>query len=191
MYGLWLLVLIMGTVGVMLIVLGHISYKLYRHYNDSLKYTYVYHVDDCGEHTTTSIFSKGSFDKKNLSEEQYRHLSKRYNTRKFWSLIDDVREVLYFIGVLLLIITFVIALFAIFLPIGAQQEVLYWQNFVEMVKTTIDGADTYQTVGIAGDIVKYNSWLTSARTSQEMYGNWSIYYGIDLSQLDYIKLGGQ
>ena len=191
MYGLWLLVIILGTVGAMLIVLGCISHKLYRHYDNSLEYAYVYLVNEAGEYSTTTTFSGREFDKQKLSEEQYQRFSKRYRVMKFWSPIDDAHEVLYFIGGVLLVIALIIALFAIFLPIGAQHEVLYWQNFVEMVETTIDGADSYQTAGIAGDIVKYNSWLTSARTSQEIYGNWSSYYGIDLSQLEYIKLGGQ
>ena len=191
MYGLWLLVIIMGAVGAVLVALGYISHKLYMHYNDSLEYAYVYLVNESGEYTTTSTFSGRDFDKKKLSEEQYQRFSKRYRAMRFWSPIDDAREVLYSIGAVLLIIAFVIALFAMFLPISARHEVIYWQNFVEMVETTIEGADTYQTVGIAGDIVEYNSWLTGARTSQEIYGNWSIYYGIDLSQLEYIKLGGQ
>ena len=61
-----------------------------------------------------------------------------------------------------------------------------------MVEATLDSTtNEYETAGIAGRIIEYNSWLTKARTSQEFYGNCSSYFGIDLSQLEYIKLGGQ
>jgi hypothetical protein len=58
-----------------------------------------------------------------------------------------------------------------------------------MVENLVEGSSGYQDVGITSKVVDYNSWLARARSSQEIYGNWSSYYNIDLSQLEYIKIG--
>lgn len=189
MYGLWILTIIFGSVGIALVGFSILSYKLYSNYDNRLEYKYKYTGEHSGiTYESSTTFYGGKSDRKNLSEEEYQKYSKILKKKKFWSAIDDAKEVLYGIGVILLVAAFVLCIFAMFVPIGAQHEVVYWQNFVEMVETTINNSNEYQTIGISGDIIKYNSWLTKVKTSQELYGNWSQYYNVDLSQLEYIKI---
>ena len=107
----------------------------------------------------------------------------------FWDNLSDNNFTFYIIGTLTCIAAVILLLCAIFIPIDAAEQVVYWTKFVPMVENLIDNSTGYQDVGITNKIVEYNSWLTKARTSQEFYGNWSSYYGIDLSQLEYIKIG--
>jgi hypothetical protein len=93
------------------------------------------------------------------------------------------------IGVILLIVAFILTLCAIFVPMGAAREVAYWSEFTPMVENVISNSNSLQDVGITGKVVEYNSWLAEARSSQEVYKNFSSYYGIDLSSLEYIKIG--
>lgn len=188
MYGLWILVIIFGSVGAALLAFGLISTVLYRYYRGKLEYKYKahYYNQECMETTT---FYGWDSDLKHLGQEKFDRYSKILKKKKICGKLDDIHGTFCFIGTVLLIIAFFITIFAIAVPIGARQEVAYWENFVEMVDNTLDGASDYETVGIAGKIIEYNSWLTKARTSQEFYGNWSSYFNIDLSQLEYIKIG--
>ena len=191
MYGLWILVIILGSVGAALLAFGIISNVLYDYYCDKLQYKYKtrYYGQECMETTT---FYGWDSDLRHLGQEEFDKYSKILKKKEICKKLYRVNEIFYAIGIILLIIAFIIAIFAIAIPIGANQEVAYWENFVEMVEVTLDSTNNeYETAGIAGKIIEYNSWLTRARTSQEFYGNWSSYYNIDLSQLEYIKLGGQ
>lgn len=128
--------------------------------------------------------------KRDGREDELKELQAVYKKRKFWDAFPSAVQglaggIAIIVGIALLIFT----LISILIPLCVKQEVAYWENFVEMVELTINSAGDYQTVGIAGDIINYNSWLTEARTSQEFWGNWSSYYNIDLSQLNYIQIG--
>jgi hypothetical protein len=188
MYGLWILVIIFGSVGAVLLAFGIISTLLYKYYRGKLTYKYKahYYNQECIETTT---FYGWDSDLKHLGQEKFDRYSKILKKKKICQKLDDIHDTFCFIGVVLLIIAFAITIFAIAVPIGSRKEVAYWENFVEMVDNTLDNASDYETVGIAGEIIDYNSWLTKARTSQEFYGNWSPYFNIDLSQLEYIKIG--
>jgi hypothetical protein len=188
MYGLWILVIIFGSVGAVLWAFGLISTLLYNYYRGKLKYKYKtrYYNEECMETTT---FYGWESDLKHLGQEKFDRYSKILKKKKICEKFDNIHGAFCFIGIVILIIAFAITIFAIATPIGARQEVAYWENFVEMVDNTLDNASDYETVGIAGKIIEYNSWLTKARTSQEFYGNWSSYFGLDLSQLEYIKIG--
>jgi hypothetical protein len=188
MYGLWVLVIIFGSVGAVLLAFGIMSKVLYDYYRRKLKYKYKVSCFD-GEYMDTSTFYGWESDLKNLGQEEFDRYSKILKKKKVYEKLCNVYEYFCFIGTVLLIIAFAIAMFAIAIPISSEHEVEYWKNFVEMVDSTLDGASDYETVGIAGRIIEYNSWLTRARTSQEFYGNWSSYFNIDLSQLEYIKIG--
>lgn len=188
MYGLWILVVIFGSVGAVLLAFGIISKMLYHYYRGKLTYKYKTRCFD-GECMETTTFYGWESDLKYLGQEEFDRYSKILKRKKVFEKLCNIHEAFCFIGITLLIIALAITIFAIAIPIGSRQEVAYWENFVEMVDNTIEGASGYETAGIAGRIIEYNSWLTKARTSQEFYGNWSSYYGIDLSQLEYIKIG--
>ena len=57
-----------------------------------------------------------------------------------------------------------------------------------MAETIIEDADSMQTIAIADKVIEYNTWLAEARASKTTYKNWSQYYFVDLSELDYISL---
>ena len=189
MYGLWILVVIFGSVGAVLLAFGIISKVLYNYYRGKLKYEYKVHCYN-QDYMETSTFYGWESDLRNLGREEFDRYSKILKKKQICEKLYQICGVFCFIGIILLIIAFFITLFAIAIPIGSRQQVAYWENFVEMVEVTLDSTNNeYETAGIAGKIIEYNSWLTKARTSQDFYGNWSSYFNIDLSQLEYIKIG--
>lgn len=128
--------------------------------------------------------------KKEGREDELNELQAAYKKKEFWDAFPSVVQGLAVgIAIIVGIALFIFVLISIINPLCVKQEVAYWENFIEMVNLTINNASDYQTIGIAGDIINYNSWLTEARTSQEVWGNWSSYHNIDLSQLDYIQIG--
>lgn len=128
--------------------------------------------------------------KRDGREDELKKLEAAYKKREFWDKFPGaVHGLAVSIAIIVGIVLLIFVLISIINPLCVKQEVAYWENFVEMVELTIGNATDYQTIGIAGDIINYNSWLAKARTSQEVYGNWSSYYNIDLSQLEYIKIG--
>lgn len=138
---------------------------------------------------SASQFFGDTSDMQRLETEEFDRLLKIRKKKDFWYKFYTNDDTIYFIGAILLVVSIFVLIFAITFPIGAQNEVAYWNNFVDMVNLTLNGADSYQAVGIAGDIIEYNSWLTKALTSQQVWGNWSCYYNIGLSQLQYIMIG--
>lgn len=190
MYGLWILFIIFGFVSIVCFTLAIASHKLFYYYEGKLEYVYEYNGYDDQVYRDTAKFYDTYSDRERLDESECKRLRKILRKREFWSALDDGEEPFYVVGVLTAIIAVILLLCAIFVPISAQHEVLYWQNFVQMVETTIGNtSNEYQTFGIASDIIEYNTWLTNAQTSQQVWKNWSCYYGIDLSNLKYIQIG--
>lgn len=186
MYGLWILAIIFGIVGTVLVTLATLLDSAWKLRS---KYTYKYTSEDGW--TDDYVFSASDGDKRRLSEEDYNKYLKQY--KRYSKLYDcyasDANIPCGVIGGVLIIVTFGLILAAIFTPMEAAKEVTYWSEFAPMVENLIEQSSGYQDVGITEKVIEYNSWLAKARSSQEVYKNFSAYYGIDLSALEYIKIG--
>ena len=185
MYGFTILAIIFSSLALFAILFLVLPETMYQHQEKKLKY-----IDPVGFYETT--FYGGAGEVKRLSEhepELLKQLIRRKKIERFWYKLylfsDDVKVGVLLVSIFLAIVFIAIA---IFVPINAVQEVKYWQEFVAMVEDTVSSANEYETVAIADKIIRYNSWLVGARTSQEAWKNWSMYYNIDLSELNYIKL---
>ena len=190
MYGLWILFIIFGFISIVSFTLAIASDKLCHYYGRKLEYVYEYKGYDDKVYRNTFTFYDTYSDRERLDGSECKRLRKILRKREFWSSLDNGEEPFYVVGVLAAVIVVILLLWAIFVPIGAQHKVIYWQNFVQMVEATIGStSNEYQTFGIATDIIEYNTWLTNAQTSQQVWKNWSCYYGIDLSNLKYIQIG--
>ena len=60
-----------------------------------------------------------------------------------------------------------------------------------MAQDTLNSANDYERAAIADKVIEYNTWLVEAKTSQRMWGNWSAYYNVDLTDLPMLTLGEQ
>lgn len=125
--------------------------------------------------------------------EEFKKLNKIYRKRERLSRFNDMTSN-FFIGVIVISILILIIMItvAITAPICANREVAYWLEFKPMAEqvlnSTVDSNSTALTVTFTDKIIEYNTWLANARASQDTFSNWSMYYGIDLSVLDYIIL---
>jgi hypothetical protein len=187
MYGLWILVIIFAPITIAAFIMGALSNTMYHKYRNDTMYSYQYMAG----HWSTDHYTGSDYDKRHIKEEDIPKYEKAYKRMKRWDKLNDNYFIFYIIGTIACIVTVILLFCAIFNPICAAQEVAYWSEFVPMVENLVEGSNGYQDVGITSKVIDYNSWLARARSSQEIYGNWSSYYGIDLSQLEYIKLGGQ
>lgn len=185
MYGLWILFIIFAIVSAGAFLIGGLSYHLYKKYKEKTRYSYQYMEG----FWSSDHYTGSDFDKRHIKEENIPKYEKAYRKKCFWDKIDDYNFVFYIIGTLACILTVILLLCAIFIPLEAVDQVVYWSEFAPMVENLVNNSTGYQDVGITNRIIEYNSWLARARSSQEIYGNWSSYYGIDLSQLKYIQIG--
>lgn len=185
MYGLWLLFIIFAVITTVAFIIGGISHPMYVKYKNQTHYSYQY-MDG---YWNTDHYTGTDRDKKWVGEENVPKYETALRKKKFWDKLSDHDFVFYIIGTLTCIATVILLLCAIFIPISAAESVVYWSEFAPMVENLVDGSTGYQDVGITNKIVEYNSWLAHARSSQATYGNWSPYYNIDLSQLEYIRIG--
>lgn len=110
----------------------------------------------------------------------------------FWNNYDSCLGI---VGLLLwsfaFAIAFIIGLVATILPIQAKEEYRKFVNTSEMVQEVYDAGQTLENAGLTAKVIELNSWLSDARVSQELYGNWSMYCNLDLDSLEYIKLNGR
>ena len=89
----------------------------------------------------------------------------------------------------IMLIGFVVSLaVAITNPLAAKKEYSEYIRTYELVEDIYDSNQTIENVGLTNKVIELNQWLASARADKETYGNWSIYYAIDLDNLEYIKL---
>ena len=181
MFGLWILVFIFAPIGVASIAIASIALARYKSNRRRLVYK-----DKEGYEWT---YTDASFDRKHCPPEDLPRVQKAYKRMKFWDWLEDEEGAFYVIGGICLIAAVILLFAAIFVPIGAMQEYAYWHQFAPMAEEILASSNQYQTIGIADEIIEYNTWLAKARASQETYGNWSQYYKLDLSQLDYIRMG--
>ena len=185
MYGLWILFIAFATVSAGAFVFSFLSTYMYSKYKEQTLYSYQ-SANGCRD---TDYYSGHSYDRRRIKEEDIPKYEKAYKKMRFWDSLSDHNFIFYIIGALTCITAVILLLCAIFVPISAAEQVAYWSEFAPMVENLVDNSTGYQDVGITDKIVEYNSWLARARSSQEIYGNWSSYYGIDLSQLQYIQIG--
>jgi hypothetical protein len=189
MYGPLLMLIILTPIFLLALAFVIIPSALCYHYRQKCHY-----YDDrpyCHEWTYFGDYRREvDYLESEGRQEELNSLREAHHKRIFWSKIEDkVRTIAIIITIIVGLALFIFGLMSIMNSISTMHEVAYWENFVEMVNTTIDGASTIENAGISGDIIEYNTWLTRVKTSQELYGNWSMYYWADLSRLQYIKIG--
>lgn len=103
---------------------------------------------------------------------------------------DTLGSVSIFISFLAGIVFVVMLAISIALPLQAKKE---YNEFIEtqtMVEQVYNGGEytDLENAGLNNAIIEVNKWLTNARASVKQFGNWSMYYALDLDSLDYIKL---
>lgn len=79
-------------------------------------------------------------------------------------------------------------LLAIALPMIAREEYSTFINTKEMVEFIYEEDNALENAGLTSKIIELNNWLASAKASKEIYGDWSMYYFLDLDSLEYIQL---
>lgn len=193
MYGLWILVIVFGVVGLACIIPAAIASPMYHKYRNKLRYKCKKDCSCGGVHITETIFDNLTWDRQHLSEEEFNRLQKIYHKYKFWDGLycSEAETALGVIGTICLVAAVIMIAPAIMVPIKAMEEVVYWQEFKPMAENIISSSDNYQSLGIADKVIEYNTWLAQARSSQEIWGNWSEYFNVDLSGLEYIIVGGK
>ena len=181
MYGIWILVIVFGVIATALIILGCSVEKLRNKYEKNLKYM---------NNDYQESYRGYSYQKERIPAEELPIYEANLKKYEFWNnaYSGDINELLCGLGIFFAAVSVILIFVAIFVPLGAQAEAVYWQEFVPMVENTGSGSNNLQSLGITEDIVEYNKWLAKARSSQEIYKNFSAYYGIDLSTLEYIKI---
>ena len=193
MYGLWILVIIFGVVGLACTIPAAMAEPMYRKYRDQLYYKCQKETLSGQTYIDETRFDNTTWDKERLSEEEFNRLQKIYRKYKFWDGLycTDAEMTFGIVGTICLVMAVIMIISAIMVPIKAMKEVAYWQEFKPMAESIINSSDSYQSLGIADKIIEYNTWLAEARSSQEIWKNWSMYYNVDLSGLEYIVFGGK
>ena len=182
MFGLWYIVIVLAIIATVLIALGSSVERFRDKYEKNLKYV---------ENGYPESYRGYSYQKKCIPAEELSTYETNLKKYEFWNdmYCEDANEWLCGLGIFFAIVAVAFIFVAIFVPLGAQAEAAYWQEFVPMVESTISGSDSLQSLGITEDIIEYNKWLSRARSDQAFWGNWSQYNGIDLSGLKYITIG--
>lgn len=190
MYGPLLLVIICLPILIATIIFGKISYAKYKKYEKQCEY-----FDFRPFHHEINFFHGSDWEynilKETGQEDKIPVLEKAYKKYLFWKKFWGFEIPRDIIIVVCGVAVVVGSLVTIIGPTSARYDVAYWEEFVPMAQEVIDGSDEHEKIAIAGDVIEYNTWLAEAKTSQKFWGNWSSYYGIDLSELPILTIGGQ
>jgi hypothetical protein len=72
----------------------------------------------------------------------------------------------------------------------AKAEIVQFEETREVVIVSVGNGTNLENVGITQTVIDSNKWLTGAKASAKTLGLWSIYYGLGVEDMEYIKLGG-
>ena len=189
MYGPLLMLIICAPVLAILIICAIVPYRISDKYDKKCEY-----YDDV--HTGMNDFHNARWEIKMLQtqgrDEELAQLQKNYKISKFWYNVWKNTEILLDVLIVLFgIAVFVFGIWSVAEPLQVSREMIYWEEFVPMAQDTLNSADDYERVAIADKVIEYNTWLVEAKTSQRMWGNWSAYYNVDLTNLPVLTLGEQ
>lgn len=191
MYGFWILAIIFAIIGITCLALSFTAKSFYKKYKEQLTYEYEIKGLHSGPLKHERMFDCDDRDKELLSEAEYLRLKKIYHKYRFWyNMYYDAEEGLDIVGGVCVVVAVMFVFISIFVPLNAAEEAIYWQKFKPMAENIINNSTSAQALGITDEVIEYNTWLAKARSSQEIWKNWSCYYNIDLSTLDYISIGG-
>lgn len=71
----------------------------------------------------------------------------------------------------------------------AKEQIQCFEETRNMIEIVIDKSSETENYGITQTIVERNMWLVEAKASIKKYGVWSIYYGLNIENLEYLSLG--
>lgn len=181
MYGLWIFAIVAAILMGVALFFRLASSKFYSYYKGKLKYTKA-------NGYTTEYYGR-EYDQTLPPDLDRNQMDKWLKKKEFWSNRDDASETY---TILIVISAFVLVIFmlcAIFIPLECQAAAARWTEFAPMVEQLINSGSDLSNIAITPKIIEYNDWLASARASQNTYGIFSPYYNIDLSHLEYIRVG--
>lgn len=183
MYGFWILTIIFGCLCVACFVISYLIENFGERYEPQLKYE---------SNSRRITFVGDDYDKNHLSDKEFARLTKILKKRSVWHKLymGDWEQNFTIIAWVCTAITIIMLLCAIFVPFEARNEAIYWEEFKPMAEQVIANSNSYQSISITEKVIEYNSWLAKARASQKVWGIWSVYYYIDLSEFEYISIGG-
>ena len=72
----------------------------------------------------------------------------------------------------------------------AKAEIVQFEETREAVMVSAESGTNLENVGITQTVIDCNKWLAEARASVKTYGLWSVYHGLGVEYMEYIKLGG-
>ena len=86
------------------------------------------------------------------------------------------------------VLSFFLLITCILFPLQARKEVNYFIAKKEYVEMAIANGSELENVAITQIVIEQNHWLANAKASAQTYGAWSVYYGIDFSDLSPIEI---
>lgn len=88
------------------------------------------------------------------------------------------------------IIAFAFTISAILLPLKAEKQLIAFENTREVVQQAYINGTDLDNVSITNSIIEANQWLAEAKAEKETYGIFSMYYYIDLDDIEPIVING-
>lgn len=192
MYGIWYITICFGlTLLTVVAVLGTRS-VLINYYYSKTKY-YEERLKNERRGTWTTIEEDGELVKSFKIEEEYKKINDRIreNYQKATGL-EAVAEDRFGLDVGLIVASLVLgivfALISITFPLEAKRQANYFVSQKEYVEMVVANGEGVENLAITQEIIKQNEWLANAKASQATFGCFSMYYNVDLSELEPITI---
>lgn len=122
-------------------------------------------------------------------EEKYKQcaeLENKYNTKA-----DRCKFLAYTFVVITGILIFALIaslILSTINPVCAKREVSEYKYNKEYVEQTILNGEKLENISITQIIIEKNQWLAKAKSSAELYGCFSSYYGLGVEELEPIVI---
>lgn len=99
-------------------------------------------------------------------------------------------DILFYIGLFVFPICFVLCLISILLSFCELKDArVEYNNYIEtkqLVESIYVEENVIENAGLNKKVIEMNQWLINARNNKNQYGFCSMYYELNLEDLDYI-----
>ena len=69
-----------------------------------------------------------------------------------------------------------------------KYDCLAFEETKTIIAEVTTNADDLESIGLISTIIEKNTWLVKAKSSVRKYGVWSLAYGLDIENMEYICL---
>ena len=108
-------------------------------------------------------------------------------SRIFW--VKDWSDWVEIVSIIVLVLSILFGGATLACRLDVKKNIQYFEETRNMIEIVVNKSSETENFGITQSVIERNMCLVEAKASVKKYGAWSIYYGLNIEDLEYLSLG--